>query len=77
MSNMTNEVAIAIIKEMQTDNFNRDPEEIVEALDVAVEAINEIDHLIDRPCKACEYHRERGCTKWECVFTRGIRGGAI
>lgn len=77
MGNMTNEVAIAIIKEMLTGNFYRDPEEIDEALEVAVEAINEIDHLIDRPCNACEYHRLSGCRIWECVFKRGIRGGAI
>ena len=25
-------------------------------------------HLIDRPCEACEYHKETGCSQWSCVF---------
>ena len=24
--------------------------------------------LIDRPCAACKFHKEEGCSKWSCVF---------
>ena len=24
--------------------------------------------LIDRPCSACKFHKENGCSKWSCVF---------
>lgn len=24
--------------------------------------------LIDRPCNACKFHKEEGCSKWSCVF---------
>ena len=24
--------------------------------------------LIDRPCDACKFHKEEGCSKWSCVF---------
>lgn len=24
--------------------------------------------LIDRPCEACKFHTEFGCSKWTCVF---------
>ena len=24
--------------------------------------------LIDRPCTACKFHKENGCSKWSCVF---------
>ena len=24
--------------------------------------------LIDRPCTACKFHKEEGCSKWTCVF---------
>lgn len=24
--------------------------------------------LIDRPCGACKFHTEQGCSKWTCVF---------
>lgn len=78
MANMTNEDAISIMRvivHMLEEKYDTD--RVEEAIDVAIKAIGEIDHLIDRPCTACEYHRKRGCTKWECVFTRGIRGGAI
>lgn len=38
------------------------------ALDLAIKALDQISHLKDRPCEACEYHTEEGCSKWECVF---------
>lgn len=39
-----------------------------EALEIAVKAVERIGHLIDRPCEACEYHKETGCSQWSCVF---------
>ena len=24
--------------------------------------------ITDRPCDACKYHGENGCSKWNCVF---------
>lgn len=24
--------------------------------------------LTDRPCEACKYHGDRGCSAWNCVF---------
>ena len=39
-----------------------------EAKKMAIEALKEISHLVNRPCEACEFHGENGCCKWECVF---------
>ena len=24
--------------------------------------------LTDRPCTACKFHKEEGCSKWSCIF---------
>lgn len=42
--------------------------QINEALDMAIKALGQISHLKDRPCEACEFYTEEGCSKWECVF---------
>jgi len=26
--------------------------------------------LKDRPCEACIYHKENGCSRWSCEFER-------
>ena len=39
-----------------------------EAIDTAISAIELIGHLNNRPCEACEFHKENGCCKWNCVF---------
>ena len=39
-----------------------------EALDLAIKALEKISHLIDRPCEACEFRKEKGCCKWSCIF---------
>lgn len=49
-------------------------EPILEAYDVAIKALEKIDHLTDRPCEVCEYHGEHGCSKWTCVFTDKLFG---
>lgn len=40
----------------------------VEALDMAIKALEQTSHLIDRPCEACEFRKDNGCCKWSCVF---------
>ena len=42
--------------------------DIHKALDMAISAIELIGHLNNRPCEACEFHKEEGCCKWNCVF---------
>jgi hypothetical protein len=39
-----------------------------DALEFAIKALEQISHLTDRPCSVCEFHKEDGCSKWECVF---------
>lgn len=39
-----------------------------EVLRMAIKALEQISHLKDRPCEACEFYTEEGCSKWECVF---------
>ena len=41
-----------------------------EAIDMAIKALDQVSHLNNRPCEACEYHKETGCVKWECVFEK-------
>ena len=47
-----------------------------EALDMAIQALEQISHLTDRPCSVCEFNKEDGCSKWNCVFEteRGVKG---
>lgn len=57
------------MKERCNDTFHRVryvSEE--EALGMAISAIKLIGHLNNRPCEACEFHKENGCCKWNCVF---------
>lgn len=42
-----------------------------DALNEAVEAIEQVRCLTGRPCSVCKYYTEvayKGCMKWECVF---------
>ena len=59
---MTNEEAIAKLKNFAEHCYPN--EEFL----IAIEALEEISHLVNRPCEACEFHGENGCCKWECVF---------
>ena len=27
-----------------------------------------LECLKDRPCDACKFRKENGCSKWDCVF---------
>ena len=31
-----------------------------------------LDCLTDRPCEVCKFHKEKGCSKWDCVFEEQI-----
>lgn len=52
---------------MQTEGVAVITQEII---DMAIKALDQVSHLNDRPCEACEYHKETGCVKWECVFKK-------
>jgi hypothetical protein len=41
---------------------------VMEAICKAIKALGQVSHLKDRPCEACEFYTEEGCSKWECVF---------
>lgn len=43
-------------------------EPILEAYKMAMQALENITHLKDRPCDVCEFRKENGCCKWDCVF---------
>ena len=45
-----------------------------EALDMAIQALENIGHLKDRPCSVCEFRKENGCSQWTCVFTDRLFG---
>lgn len=63
---MKNENARKQLKRMMADPSLKADDH--NALAEAVRALELIDHLIDRPCEACEYHGDRGCSEWKCVF---------
>ena len=46
----------------------------LEFWDMAIQALENIGHLKDRPCSVCEFHKENGCCKWTCVFTDRLFG---
>lgn len=66
---MTHEEAIEILKQ-----FKKCLSDVVfdekgsEAWQMAIQALENIGHLTDRPCSACEFRKENGCCKWDCVF---------
>ena len=60
---MTREEAIAFFKDMNECTYGN-----LEAVEMAIQALENIGHLTDRPCEVCEYHGEYGCCKWDCVF---------
>ena len=39
-----------------------------DACDMSIKALENIGHLTDRPCDVCEFRKENGCCKWDCVF---------
>lgn len=74
---MTNEEAISNLKKLRSYHNGS----YGTAIDMAIKALEQISHLIDRPCGSCEYYLNEGrlnegCNKWFCVFdeVKGIRG---
>ena len=65
--------AIKTLKGMNT----RKDGKTTEALDLAIQALEEKSHLIDRPCDACEFHKENNCSNWECVFLERSEDGEV
>lgn len=68
---MNGEEAINLLREMRADNLNLDDvytKDKYEALGMAIEAIEQIECLTDRPCNVCRFKTENGCYHWECVF---------
>lgn len=43
-------------------------EPILQAYEMAIVDMQNIRHLKDRPCDVCEFRKENGCCKWDCVF---------
>ena len=64
--------SISISNEEAIEVFKNDIEictiQQEQARKLAIKALDQISHLKDRPCEACEFHTEEGCSKWECVF---------
>ena len=76
---MTREEAIVILKSERkkgletldlydNENDRKEAEEYLESLEMAIQALENIGHLTDRPCSVCEFRKENGCCKWDCVF---------
>lgn len=69
---MTNQEAIAWIKSIKDKYIHGGDDDFDEkrkkSLDMAIKALEQTSHLIDRPCEACEFHKDNGCCKWGCVF---------
>ena len=40
-----------------------------ETLNTAIKALERMCYLTDRPCSACKFHSEDGCSRWECEFS--------
>lgn len=59
---------ISILNDIEIPMNGDNKDERTEAINAAVSALELISHLKDRPCEACEYHKENGCCKWDCVF---------
>ena len=41
---------------------------IGESIKVAIEALEQVSCLTDRPCSVCRFKTENGCNRLECVF---------
>lgn len=69
MTNMTEEEAI---KTLKGEAWIACQEKWQEAINVAVESLELIKLLNNRPCEVCEYHKENGCCRWTCDFDKVI-----
>lgn len=67
---MTDKVKKAIEQLERVSNSLASIGETVDYTDIAIQALEQISHLKDRPCEACEFYTGKDCSKWECVFER-------
>ncbi len=67
---MLNEKEISILSELRSGYSCFDTEErpYYDALSEGIKALRLIGYLNDRPCAACVFRKENGCSKWNCVF---------
>ena len=76
---MTREVAIKELQEsldmMRSYDVDERESRLMTALNMAIQALENIGHLKDRPCDVCEFRKENGCCKWVCVFCDELFGG--
>lgn len=66
---MTNEEAVKWLKQIKIVGYQQNLLNHTEAVDMAIKALKQTSYLTDRPCGACQFHTNNGCTKWECVFS--------
>ena len=75
---MTREEAIKELTEDREFLMKRGLDEtesgMLKALEMAIKALENIGHLMDRPCSVCEFRKENGCCKWTCAFTEELFG---
>lgn len=72
---MTREEAIEFGKRILLIAATDDDKTVIEFTKMAIQALENIGHLKDRPCSVCEFNKENGCCKWTCVFTDRLFGG--
>lgn len=65
---MTRKNAIKQLKMLKEHLKNDMYADDVNALNTAIQALELLDTLTERPCEVCEHHKEKGCCKWNCVF---------
>lgn len=69
---MTKEEAITLInsaKLMLINPTDNEPiSDLYTALETALNAIELMGNIKDRPCEACEFKVDGNCQKWNCVF---------
>lgn len=68
---MTREEAVKTLKRLKfAKEYRADYIDVIEAFNMALKSLEKIEHLKDRPCSACEFHSDNGCSKWNCVFEK-------
>lgn len=72
---MNNKEALSLIASYLKEGYAHNINDYREALITASKALESISHLNNRPCDACEFHTENGCTQWTCVFCDELFGG--
>ena len=68
---MTNNQAIDVLNMVEAHGIADD------AKKMAINALELISHLKDRPCDACEFKVDGNCQKWACVFDEAIYGKGV